>query len=162
MNTATRWIIARFLLPILSTLAAFSRRDHTRLHSTTMPVSRYCVGLLRSTKISTNATIRHTTIIVGQRFRLPIISGSIAGGPAVVYASLVILKGLPTSTVAINGPFTFLGSRHESEQVPPQPYSNVKVRSYLPSLLLICTFGGCGRALLRVSSIRSPSLPLSS
>ena len=32
------------------------------------------------------------------------------------------------STVAINGPFTFLGSRHESEQVPPHPYSKLKVR----------------------------------
>ena len=106
--------------------------------------------------------MHNTAMAIGQRFRLPIISGSIAGGPAIVYGSLVILNGLPMSTVAINGPCTFLGSRHESEQVPPQPYSKLKVRSYLPSLLLICTFGGCGRALLRVSSIRSPSLPLSS
>jgi len=48
------------------------------------------------------------------------------------------------STVAINGPFTFFGSRHESEQVPPHPYSKLKVRSYVPSLLLMFSFGARG------------------
>ena len=41
---------------------------------------------------------------------------------AIVYGSVSILKGPPTSTVAVRGPDTFLGSRHESEQVPPHPY----------------------------------------
>jgi len=63
------------------------------------------------------------------------------------------------STVVINGPFIFLGSRHESEQVPPHPYSKLKSRSYVPSLFLIWSFGAGGRAPLRVNSIRSPSCP---
>jgi hypothetical protein len=33
-----------------------------------------------------------------------------------------ILNGPATSTDAVNGPSTFFGSRHESEQVPPHPY----------------------------------------
>jgi hypothetical protein len=33
-----------------------------------------------------------------------------------------ILNGPATSAVAVNGPATFLGSRHESAQVPPHPY----------------------------------------
>jgi hypothetical protein len=33
------------------------------------------------------------------------------------------------STVAVNGPATSFGSRHESGHVPPHPYSKVKVRS---------------------------------
>jgi len=41
---------------------------------------------------------------------------------AMVYALASILKGPATSTFAVNGPDTFFGSRHESEQVPPQPY----------------------------------------
>ena len=41
---------------------------------------------------------------------------------AIVKALLSILNGPATSTVAVNGPATFLGSRHESEHVPPQPY----------------------------------------
>jgi hypothetical protein len=41
---------------------------------------------------------------------------------AMVYALLSILNGPATSTVAVNGPATFLGSRHESEHVPPHPY----------------------------------------
>lgn len=40
----------------------------------------------------------------------------------IVYGLLSILNGPATSTVAVNGPATFLGSRHESEQVPPHPY----------------------------------------
>ena len=43
--------------------------------------------------------------------------------------SVVIVNGLlstrngpPMWTVAVNGPATFLGSRHESAQVPPHPY----------------------------------------
>jgi hypothetical protein len=35
------------------------------------------------------------------------------------------LNGLPILIVAVNGPFTFDGSRHVSEHVPPQPYENV-------------------------------------
>jgi hypothetical protein len=38
-------------------------------------------------------------------------------------------NGPSTSIVAMKGPAMFLGSRHESEQVPPQPYSKLKVRS---------------------------------
>ena len=41
---------------------------------------------------------------------------------AIVKALSSILNGPATSTVAVNGPTTFLGSRHESEQVPPHPY----------------------------------------
>ena len=63
---------------------------------------------------------------------------------AIVYDLVSILYGPATATVALNGPATFLGSRHESEQVPPQPYWKLKVRSYVPSALLIRTFGACG------------------
>jgi hypothetical protein len=63
---------------------------------------------------------------------------------AIVKALPSILNGAATSTVAVNGPATFLGSRHESEQVPPQPYWKLKVRSYVPSALLIFTLGACG------------------
>jgi hypothetical protein len=41
---------------------------------------------------------------------------------AIVKALPSILNGPATSAVAVNGPETFLGSRHESEQVPPHPY----------------------------------------
>jgi hypothetical protein len=41
---------------------------------------------------------------------------------AMVKPVLSNLKGPAISTVAVNGPATFLGSRHESEQVPPHPY----------------------------------------
>ena len=41
---------------------------------------------------------------------------------AIVQALPSILNGPATCTVAVNGPATFLGSRHESEQVPPHPY----------------------------------------
>jgi hypothetical protein len=40
-----------------------------------------------------------------------------------------ILNGPSIWSVAVNGPFTSSGSRHESEQVPPQPYSKLKVLS---------------------------------
>jgi hypothetical protein len=56
---------------------------------------------------------------------------------AIVNALLSNLKGPANSTVAVNGPATFLGSRHESEQVPPHPYWKLKVCSYEPSLFLI-------------------------
>jgi hypothetical protein len=36
-------------------------------------------------------------------------------------------KGLANWMVPVNGRFTFLGSRHESEQVPPHPNSKVLV-----------------------------------
>jgi len=58
-----------------------------------------------------------------------------------VYGLLSTLNGPADSTVAVKVPFIFEGSRHESEQVPPQPYSKLKVWSYVPSLLLICSFG---------------------
>ena len=48
---------------------------------------------------------------------------------AIVKALLSILNGPATSTVAVNGPATFLGSRHESEHEPPQPYWKLYVRS---------------------------------
>lgn len=41
---------------------------------------------------------------------------------AIVKALPSILNGPATSTVAVNGPAKFLGSRHESEHVPPHPY----------------------------------------
>ena len=63
---------------------------------------------------------------------------------ATVYGLPSILNGPATSTVAVNGPAAFLGSRHESAQVPPQPYSKLYVRSYVPSALLIRTFGAWG------------------
>ena len=40
----------------------------------------------------------------------------------IVYGLLSTLNGPAISTVAVNGPATFLGSRHESEQVLPHPY----------------------------------------
>lgn len=55
---------------------------------------------------------------------------------------LSTLNGPATLTVAVNVPSTFPGSRHESEQVPPHPYLKSKVWSYVPSSLLICSFGG--------------------
>jgi len=62
----------------------------------------------------------------------------------IVYGLLSILNGPATSTVAVSIPVTFLGSRHESEQVPPHPYSKLKLRSYEPSLFLIRSFGARG------------------
>jgi hypothetical protein len=41
---------------------------------------------------------------------------------ATIKSLLSILNGPATSTVAVNGPATFFGSRHESEHVPPHPY----------------------------------------
>ena len=41
---------------------------------------------------------------------------------AIVKALPSILKGPAISTVAVYGPAMFLGSRHESEHVPPHPY----------------------------------------
>jgi hypothetical protein len=70
------------------------------------------------------------------------------------------LNGPSSSIVAVNGPVISWGSRHESEQVPPHPYSKLKVRSYVPSLFLILSFGARGLAPLRVSSIYSSRRPL--
>lgn len=69
-----------------------------------------------------------------------------AGACAVanIYGLLSYLNGPAISTLAVNGPATFLGSRHESEQVPPQPYEKLYVRSYFPSALLMRTFGAWG------------------
>jgi hypothetical protein len=41
----------------------------------------------------------------------------------------VTAKGPGTSGVAVKGPRTPAGSRHESQQVPPQPYAKEKMRS---------------------------------
>ena len=49
------------------------------------------------------------------------------GVPSIMSGMLSILKGPAMLTVAANSPVSVLGSRHESEQVPPQPYSKVKV-----------------------------------
>jgi hypothetical protein len=40
-----------------------------------------------------------------------------------------ILKGPPISTFATRGFFTSLGSGHRSVQMPPQPYSELMLRS---------------------------------
>ena len=52
-----------------------------------------------------------------------------------------ILNGPSTLTIALKGPPTLLGSRHESEHVPPQPYSRLNVLSYDLSALVIYTLG---------------------
>ena len=39
------------------------------------------------------------------------------------------LNGPTIRTVAVNGPFALLGSRHESEHVLPHPYLNLNVLS---------------------------------
>ena len=49
-----------------------------------------------------------------------------------IFPSAVIVNGVLSTrngpsirTVAVNGPATFFGSRHESEQVPPHPYEKL-------------------------------------
>ena len=87
-------------------------------------------------------------------------TGAAATALAVMmYGLASTLKGPATSAVAVNVPWTFLGSRHESAQVPPHPYWKLKVRSYLPSSLLKWSFGACGRAPLRLNATLSPSCP---
>ena len=73
------------------------------------------------------ATAIIRTITKSHGFRFGLISGLITEA-AMIRDSLCTLKGAPISTVAVNGPFIFFGSRHESEQVPPQPYSKLKLR----------------------------------
>lgn len=94
-----------------------------------------------------------TATLLQIRFVVTVVGASVGGISlaAIVCGLVSILNGPSTSTVASNGPFIFLGPRHESPQVPPQPYSNVKVRSYLPSLLLICNFGAGALLSLQVS-----------
>ncbi len=43
----------------------------------------------------------------------------------IVSGLLSNLNGPATSTVTVNGPVTFFGSRHESEHVLPQPYEKL-------------------------------------
>ena len=49
-----------------------------------------------------------------------------APAAAIVSGLVSNLNGPGTSTLTVKGPLTFLGSRHESEHVPPQPYSRLK------------------------------------
>lgn len=64
-------------------------------------------------------------------------------------------KGPAGSEERVNGPVTFVGSRHESDQLP-QPYSIAKVLSYFPSALVMRIFGA-GRVLpATVISRKSP------
>ncbi len=69
------------------------------------------------------------------------------------------LNGPATSTVAVSVPSKFLGSRHESEQVPPHPYLKLKVLSYVASLLLMRSFGAEALLPLRVMEMDSFSFP---
>lgn len=46
-----------------------------------------------------------------------------------VTGSVLNWNGPGISTVTVKGPLASLGSRHESAQVPPQPYSNWNLRS---------------------------------
>ena len=79
---------------------------------------------------------------------------------SVLYGSALISNGEFRSTVAVNGPFTFEGSRHESEHEPPHPYWNWNVLSYEPSAFLMRSFGagGCEPAIDRLT--RSPDFPV--
>lgn len=43
----------------------------------------------------------------------------------IVSGLLSNLNGPATPTVAVNGPATLFGSRHESEQVSPHPYEKL-------------------------------------
>ncbi len=114
-----------------------------------------------ASRTTTNTTPTSTAKILCHN--APALKGAATGADVAtnVYGSVLTLNGPAISAVAVNGPVTFLGSRHESEQVPPQPYSKLKVRSYEPSSLLICSFGARGREPSRVSSIRSSSRPVS-
>ncbi len=58
----------------------------------------------------------------------PLLLAAITGdlpSAEIVSGLLSNLNGPATSTVTVNGPATFFGSRHESEQVPPQPYEKL-------------------------------------
>jgi hypothetical protein len=52
-------------------------------------------------------------------------AASILPSVEIVSDLLSNLNGPAISTVAVNGPTTFFGSRHESEQVLPQPYEKL-------------------------------------
>ena len=60
--------------------------------------------------------MRHPLIAVEPQLQMRIIAHN-----PIVYGLLSTLNGPATSIVAVNGPATFSGSRHESEQVPPHP-----------------------------------------
>ena len=64
-----------------------------------------------------------------------------------IVAGLASTSNGPTLTIgiAVTSPVTSLGTRHEYEQVPPQPYSNWPVVITLPFESRISTFGGCAR-----------------
>ena len=79
---------------------------------------------------------------------------------AILYGLASTLNGPANSSVAVKGPLEFLGSRHESEHVPPHPYSKLKSRLYEPSALRMRSLGGGGRRPLRVTVMPSPWLPL--
>ena len=117
------------------------------------PTARMTITTATATAIQTVGLAGFVSAAIG-----PTSSGTVTFA-AIVCGVVSTLNGPPMSTVATNGPFTFLGSRHESRHVPPQPYSKVKVRSYEPSSLLIRTFGAGGRSPLQVSSIRSLRCP---
>ena len=70
--------------------------------------------------------------------------------------SVLNLNGPPISSVTVKGPLAFLGSRHESEQVLPHPYSMRNVRSYEPSALAMRILGAGGLEPLRVNVRLSP------
>jgi hypothetical protein len=58
-------------------------------------------------------------------------------------------NGLTIFTVPVNGRCAFFGSRHESEQTPPHPNSNVAVPQTEPSAFTSVSFGPAGRWLPR-------------
>ena len=66
-----------------------------------------------------------------------------------VTGSVLNWNGPGISTVTVKGPLASLGSRHESAQVPPQPYSNWNLRSYVRSALVMRILGAGGRDPLR-------------
>ena len=94
-----------------------------------------------------------TATLLQIRFVVTAVGASVGGISlaAIVCGLGSILNGPSISTVATNGPFMFLGSRHESRQVPPQPYAKVKVRSYELFSLLMRIFGAGGRSPLQVN-----------
>lgn len=83
------------------------------------------------------------------------VAGAVVGALPTTADLVSHLKGPAGSEERVNGPVTFVGSRHESDQLP-QPYSMVNVRSYLPSALVMRILGA-GRVLpATVISRKSP------
>jgi len=107
-----------------------------------LPPLPTCVSPVVGTSTSTGpAVVAGDTSAATEGSLIPVLG---LPATAIVYGLLSILNGPATSTVAVNGPATFLGSRHESEQVPPHPYWKLKVRSYVASLFLIRSLGASG------------------